>query len=156
MRFIMVDEIWEMIPGKSVRATKYVAPNEDYFQDHFPGFPVVPGVLITEMMAQAAGKCLDAESPARGRSMLGKITTASFRDWVLPDTTVTLFGEIRTSRPQFATAVCRAEVQGKIIATSELFYTFVPPTRFPPGLKDEVLERFFARQLSPSPQSADR
>ena len=62
MRFILVDRILEMIPGQRIKATKAVAMDEDFFQDHFPGFPVVPGVLLTEMMGQAAGKCLEAEN----------------------------------------------------------------------------------------------
>jgi 3-hydroxyacyl-[acyl-carrier-protein] dehydratase len=56
-----------MVPGQTIRAEKYVAADEDYFADHFPGFPVVPGVLLTEMMAQAAGKCLNA--PAEGNTL---------------------------------------------------------------------------------------
>lgn len=151
MRFILVDEILEMQPGHHVRATKFIAPDEDYFRDHFPGFPVVPGVLLTEMMAQTAGKCLDAENPARGKSMLARINTASFRDWVRPGQTAIIHGEVRTSRPQFATAACRIEIDHRIVCSAELFFSFVIMENFSPGYRDEVLERFLARQKSSAP-----
>ena len=66
MRFIFVDEIIELQPGEHIKAIKTISSGEEFFRDHFPGFPVVPGVLLTEMMAQAAGKCLDAQRSARG------------------------------------------------------------------------------------------
>ena len=148
MRFILVDEILEMEPGRSIRASRFIAPEEDYFRDHFPGFPVVPGVLLTEMMAQTAGKCLDAEHPARGKSMLARITTASFRQWVRPGSTAIIVGEIRTSRPQFATADCRIEVDGSAVCSAELMFSFVQMEQFSPGYRDEVLDRFLARSAA--------
>ena len=51
----MIDEISELIPDKSVKAIKNVTFNEPYFQGHFPGHPIMPGVLQLEAMAQAAG-----------------------------------------------------------------------------------------------------
>jgi 3-hydroxyacyl-[acyl-carrier-protein] dehydratase len=144
MRFLLVDEIVELVPGRSIRAIKRIAPDEDYFADHFPGFPVVPGVLLTEMMAQAAGKCLVAEDVSRGRPMLAQIKSATFRDWVGPGRTVTLLAEIKSSRPQFATAACRAEVDGALVASAEVMFTFVPADKFTGGLPDEVLERHLA------------
>ena len=139
----MVDEILELAPGKSIKAVKHIAPDEDYFRDHFPGFPVVPGVLLTEMMAQAAGKCLAAEDLSRGRPMLAQIKAASFREWVGPGMTVILIAEVKVSRPQFATANCRAEVNGQAVCSAELMFTFVPGDRFAPGYRDEVLERWY-------------
>jgi len=148
MRFVLVDEILEMNPGHHVRASKFIAPDEDYFRDHFPGFPVVPGVLLTEMMAQTAGKCLDAENPARGKSMLARITAASFRDWVRPGQTAIIHGEVRTSRAQFATADCRIEIENRLVCSAELFFSFVIMEKIAPGYRDEVLERFLTRQKS--------
>ena len=98
MRFIFVDQIIALDPGRSIKAVKNVSETEDYFQDHFPGFPVVPGVLLTEMMAQAAGKCLDSERKPRGRAMLAQIKSASFREWVGPREQAVARVSARTTR----------------------------------------------------------
>lgn len=143
MRFILIDEILELEPGRSVRAVKKVLPDEDYFRDHFPGFPVVPGVLLTEMMAQAVGKCLDSEDVARGRSMLAQIKGARFRKWVGPGSTAMISAVIRSSRPQFATADGKVEVDGVEVASAEMMFVFVPPEKFA-SARDEILERYYA------------
>lgn len=153
MRFLLVDEILELTPGQRIKAVKFIAPDEEYFRDHFPGFPVVPGVLLTEMMGQAAAKCLATEDPERGRPMLAQITNAAFRGWVRPSSTVTLFGEIRSSRPQFATAKCHAEVAGEKVCSAELLFSFVPRNQFATDLRDEVLERFLAQNPPTSPEN---
>jgi 3-hydroxyacyl-[acyl-carrier-protein] dehydratase len=150
MRFLLVDEILEMSPGRTIRAVKTLSPDEELFLDHFPGFPVVPGVLLTEMMAQAAGKCLFAENPERGRPMLVQIKSATFRNWVPPGEPVTLIAEILSSRPQFATAACQAEVNGRSACSAEFMFNFRPASSFAAGYRDEVLDRFLARPEDPS------
>jgi 3-hydroxyacyl-[acyl-carrier-protein] dehydratase len=142
MRFILVDRILELQPGEMIRALKHISADEDFFRDHFPGFPVVPGVLLTEMMAQAAGKCLDAERKERGKAMLAKITSASFRDWVGPDQDIVIHAEIRTNRDSVATADCYIEVAGKKVASASLLFSFVSLESFAPGYVDEVLEAY--------------
>src|SRR5210317_2151390 len=131
-----------MIPGKTIRALKKIPADEDFFKDHFPGFPVVPGVLQTEMMAQAAGKCLDAEKKLRGKAMLVEIKKARFRDWMKPEQTAQISAEILTNRDQYATASCSIEIEGKKICSAELFFSFVPVDKFAPNYRDEVLESF--------------
>lgn len=142
MRFILVDKIHELDPGKQITASKMLPASEELFRDHFPGFPVVPGVLLTEMMAQAAGKCLDADGTHPGRAMLGKITGASFRDWVKPDQEIMLYAQITQNRPTYATADCYAEVAGKKVCSAELFFVFAPHEHFAPGYKDDVLNAY--------------
>lgn len=146
MRFTLVDEILELDPGHSVRALKTMAPEEELFQDHFPGFPVVPGVLLVEMMAQTAGKCLYAEDSRRGRPMLARINSASFREWVKPGQCSTIFAQILTSRPDFATADCYIEVGNRRVAQSSLLFGFVGNDQFAPGYQDKVMERFLNEQ----------
>lgn len=143
MRFILVDRIIELEPGKRITASKVLPATEELFEDHFPGFPIVPGVLLTEMMAQAAGRCLDAEKTHPGRAMLGKIKGASFRDWVRPDQEIILYVTISQNRPAYATADCFAEVAGKNVCSAELFFVFAPHDRFVPGYQDEILQAYW-------------
>jgi 3-hydroxyacyl-[acyl-carrier-protein] dehydratase len=144
MRFLLVDRILELEPGKSIKAERHISGDEDFFRDHFPGFPVVPGVLLTEMMAQAAGKCLDAEGTGRGKAMLAQIRSASFRDWVRPGSTALITAEVRTNQAQYATAVCGIEVDGVRVCSADLLFSFLPLGEFAPGYRDEVLETFLA------------
>jgi 3-hydroxyacyl-[acyl-carrier-protein] dehydratase len=142
VRFILVDEILAMEPGKSIRAVKTMGAEEELFRDHFPGFPVVPGVLLTEMMAQAAGKCLDAERKPRGKAMLARIVSASFRDWVAPNQRAVISAGIKANHAKYATADCYVEVNNKKVCSAELFFAFLPTERLAPGYVDEVLESY--------------
>lgn len=144
MRFVLVDRIESLQPGVSVVAARRVPPDEDYFQDHFPGFPVVPGVLLTEMMGQAAAKALDGERRPRGKAMLAKILSASFRNWVRPGEEVMLHAQITANTERYANADCRAEVAGKPVAQCSLFFTFVPPGTLAADFRDPVLDAYLA------------
>jgi 3-hydroxyacyl-[acyl-carrier-protein] dehydratase len=149
MRFVLIDRILHLERGRRVEAEKTLGPEEELFRDHFPGFPVVPGVLLTEMMAQAAGKCLVAERRPRGWPMLAQIKSASFRDWVRPGEAIRIFAEILSSEEQFATARCRVEVEARKVASAELFFAFLPLEQFVSGYRDEVLEAYLAEHPLP-------
>jgi 3-hydroxyacyl-[acyl-carrier-protein] dehydratase len=131
-----------MAPGKNIVAEKTIQRTEEFLKDHFPGFPVIPGVLLTEMMAQAAGKCLDAERKARGKAMLARITSANFRTWVEPDQLAVLRAEIKSNTDQYAIAKCSIDVNGKIVCDADLMFSFMPITKFAPDYVDEALEAF--------------
>ncbi len=139
MRFILLDRITSMVPGKAIEAEKTLPSTEELFRDHFPGFPVVPGVLLTEMMAQACGKCLDAEFRPRGRAMLAQIKSAKFRKWVQPDQLCRITATIRSNEESFATAVCSVDVGGANVAAAELMFAFVPRDQFDGDHRDDVL-----------------
>ena len=119
---------------------------EDFFTDHFPGFPVVPGVLLTEMMGQTAAMCLDAErkEKGRGKAMLAQIRSACFRDLVRPKETALIKAEIRANRTKYATAACSVEVRGVRVCTADLLFSFLPMDKLSPGYRDEILESFLA------------
>jgi len=82
------------------------------------------------MMAQAAGRCLDADGTHAGRAMLGRINSASFREWVRPDEEIIIHARIAQNRPTYATAECSAEVGGKTVCSAELFFVFAPHELF--------------------------
>lgn len=154
MRFILVDEILELEPGKQIKASKTLPAHEELFRDHFPGFPVVPGVLLTEMMAQAAGRCLDADGTHPGRAMLGKIKGASFHDWVKPDQKIILHAKITQNRATYATADCFAEIGEKKVCSAELFFVFAPHEQFAPNAHDEILNAYWRTHPAMQPKLA--
>lgn len=146
MRFILIDRIVSLTPGQNIVAARHVRPDEDYFRDHFPGFPVVPGVLLTEMMAQTAGKCLDAEQRPRGKAMLARIMSASFRQWVRPGDEALVHATITANDERYATADCQVEVDQRSVAQASLFFSFLAAGNLAEDFRDELLDDFLARQ----------
>ena len=144
MRFLLVDRIESLTAGRDIVAARTFPPDDDYLADHFPGFPVVPGVLLTESMGQAAAKCLDAQRRPRGKAMLVRILSASFRQWVKPGELLELQAAIVSDDERFATADCKASVAGRAVAQAKLFFSFVPRESFAPGFRDQLLDDFMA------------
>ena len=144
MRFLLVDRIESLTAGQHIVAARTFPPDDDYLADHFPGFPVVPGVLLTESMGQAAAKCLDAQHRSRGKAMLVRILSASFRQWVKPGELLELQAAIVADEERFATADCKASVAGRPVAQAKLLFSFVPWDSFAAGFTDRVLDDFMA------------
>lgn len=142
MRFLLNNRIIALEPGVSVEAEMSLPPEEELFRDHFPGFPVVPGVLLTEMMGQAAGKCLVAQNPRRGFPMLSEIRNARFRSWVRPGEVIRLQATVQTLRDTFAVVQCQASVGDRKACSAELLLSFVAADQFAPGYRDELLEQW--------------
>jgi 3-hydroxyacyl-[acyl-carrier-protein] dehydratase len=147
MRFILVDRILSMEPGRTIHAVKTLPESDELFLDHFPGFPVVPGVLLVEMMAQASAKCLHAEGTDRGYSMLGQINSATFRDWVRPGQVIDIHATVVLSRDKFATTECHIAVEEQTRASAKLLFSFVPRDSFAPDYRDSVLEEYLHRSV---------
>ncbi len=122
--FLLVDRILDCAPGKTIRGLKNVTINEPFFQGHFPGFPVMPGVLVIEALAQVSGLLAYVSGDARsgGASLIffAGIDNARFRKQVVPGDQLILEAEvIRVVRGvgKFRT---RATVDGELACEAEL------------------------------------
>ncbi len=93
------------------------------------------------MMAQAAGKCLDAENANRGKAMLARIKSASFHAWVRPDEKAVIEASITSSHEQFATAACFISVNDRKSATLNCFLALLPTTFLLMGISIKFLKR---------------
>jgi 3-hydroxyacyl-[acyl-carrier-protein] dehydratase len=96
------------------------------------------------MMAQAAGKCLDAEQRPRGKPMLAQIRSASFREWVRPGETAEIVVSVLGSHDDVATTRCHVEVGGRKVCSADLMFAFMPRDAFKQDWRDEVLERYLS------------
>lgn len=124
--FLLVDRVLSMYtePEKRLIATKNVTINEPYFNGHFPGNPVMPGVLIIEAMAQAAGMLahLDAELDGKRGELyyLVKIDHARFNRIVQPGDQLELEVIQKRIRRGMGQYVCEARVGGRKVASCEI------------------------------------
>lgn len=121
--FLMVDRVLDVVPGKSIVAVKNVSFNEAYFQGHFPGHPVVPGVLIIEALAQAGGVLAYESATAEERLWilyLVGIEETRFKQTVRPGDQLTLRVELVKRRRNLWRFTGVAEVDGKPVAETQI------------------------------------
>lgn len=148
MRFILVDEFKNLEAGVSVEAIKRIATDEEYFKDHLPGFPIVPGVLLVEMMAQSIGMCLEAENPSKGTPVLSLIDKAKFKSPVKPGDEVRIYGRVLSSTEDFAKTRCRAEVMGEVVSSADLFFHFTLSTAIESNILQGIFEQYAKKQVN--------
>jgi beta-hydroxyacyl-ACP dehydratase FabZ len=124
--FILVDRILDLIPGEKITALKNVTINEPFFQGHFPSYPIMPGVLIVEAMAQAAGLLALESMPAEKRGapvfFMG-LDKVKFRKPVVPGDQLVLEVQIIKFRSKVVKASGKAFVKDNVVAEAELLAT---------------------------------
>ncbi|MET0256125.1 MAG: 3-hydroxyacyl-ACP dehydratase FabZ [Luteibacter sp.] len=123
--FLLVDRVIDIDPGKSIVAIKNVTINEPFFQGHFPGHPVMPGVLIVEAMAQTAGLLTQITSQMDGHGgsplfYLVKVDNARFSAVVAPGDQLRMEVSLKRLIRGMGLFEAKALVEGKTVACCEL------------------------------------
>ncbi len=130
MRWRMIDRIEQIVPGEHAAGWKGVTLAEDYFEDHFPKFPVVPGVILIEALAQLSGKLIELSVwEERGLwpfPVLSMVRNAKFRRFIKPGESIRLETKLVEMREESAITKCRALVDGKTTTDVELLFVFDP------------------------------
>jgi len=121
---LMLDRVLELEPGRRAVAIKNVSINEPYFQGHYPQMPIMPGVLIVEAMAQAAGltTLTQGDSQEKLIPLLAGIDGVRFRRPVVPGDQLRLEAELVRFKGRIGKAHVRATVDGQLVAEAELMF----------------------------------
>ena len=123
--FLLVDRIEELEPGVRAAGVKNVTQNEPFFQGHFPGHPVMPGVLIVEAMAQVGAVGVMAGGDYQDRlALFAGIDGVRFRRQVVPGDVLRMEVEIERLRGRVGRGKGRAEVDGELACEARLMFAF--------------------------------
>ncbi len=121
--FLLVDCIEEMEPGVRAVGYKNVTANEPFFQGHFPEYPVMPGVLIIEALAQVGAVAILSLDGNKGKlAFFGGIKNAKFRRQVIPGDRIRLETEIIKCKGPMGVGNATATVDGKLAAQAEISF----------------------------------
>ena len=123
--FLLVDKIEELEPGVRVVGVKNVTQNEPFFQGHFPDYPVMPGVLIVEAMAQVGAVGVMVKEEYRNKlALFAGIDNVRFRQQVTPGDVLTMEVEIERLKGRIGRGKGRATVNGEKACEADLMFAF--------------------------------
>lgn len=135
--FQLIDRIVELdLDGRTIRTRAEIPPTSTVFEGHFPGYPLMPGVLLIEAMAQTCGWLLIAVNGFERMAFLAAVKEAKLRAFVLPGQVLSVSGSLVHEGSGYAIAKAAVEVEAKTVCTAEMTFRVVP---FPdPRLRAEM------------------
>jgi 3-hydroxyacyl-[acyl-carrier-protein] dehydratase len=122
MRWIWIDRFIEFESGSHARAVKNVTLAEEHLHDHFPGFPVMPGSLILEGLAQTGGILLGETSQFAHIVILAKVPRITFHSWACPGDTLIYSARLIDVRDEGGSVECAAHVGERLVADGEIMF----------------------------------
>lgn len=124
--FLLIDRVLELEPGKRAVAIKNVSVNEPQFTGHFPGRPLMPGVLMVEAMAQVGGLLLLSMGEYQKKlAVFAGIDNCRFRRMVIPGDQLLITAELLKLRGFLGRVRAEARVEGRIVTDGELMFSLV-------------------------------
>ena len=148
--FLLLDRIIEFEPARRLVAIKNVTINEPFFQGHFPGYPIMPGVLVIEAMAQAGAIIMMAEIPDRDKKLVvfTGIDNAKFRRSVTPGDQLRIEIEVLSFRTRAGRMEGKAYVDGKVACQATLTCQIVPKHNAAPEGQPEAAAPVAAQEAT--------
>jgi 3-hydroxyacyl-[acyl-carrier-protein] dehydratase len=129
MRWIWIDRFTEFTSGKTARAVKNLSRAEDFFADHFPGWPVMPAALMLEGLAQTGGILVGEANGFREKVVLAKVQRAVFHREVLAGEQLVYDAELLHLRPEGAAVLGRVSAGGVAVGEAEIFFAHLDQSR---------------------------
>jgi 3-hydroxyacyl-[acyl-carrier-protein] dehydratase len=153
MRFFLIDKITEWHVGASAAGIKNVTLSEDFFTDHFPKYPIMPGVLILEALAQLSGLLLEASvekiSGRKIKALLSIVEKAKFRQIARPGDTLDLTARILSLHDDAGKVVVKAECAGQSVAECEMVFVWTTLEDAELDEQRRRLREFWMRDIPP-------
>ena len=125
MRWFWIDKFVEFESGVRAKAVKNVTLAEEHLHDHFPGFPVMPGSLMLEGMAQTGGILLGETHDFEHVVILAKVPKVTYHSWAQPGDTLHYEAHLKDARAEGGMVECTAKVGDRLVAEAEIFFAHV-------------------------------
>lgn len=147
MRYILLDKIERIDHARRLHAVKTVSRSEDFFTDHFPGQPVMPGALLIECMAQAGTALLELSEDLRVKALLVMVERAKFRTPVRPGDSMLVDVSVESRDGEWARVSGAIRVQERVVADATLTFSLNEVEAFYPEVIRSIVRMAYADML---------